>query len=69
MSLVDVGRKAPALTLKDQNEEKHALKDYLGKPVVLYFYPKDDTSGCTAQACQFRDDQAKFNDPRPSFSE
>ncbi|MAB29695.1 MAG: thioredoxin-dependent thiol peroxidase [Planctomycetaceae bacterium] len=60
MSLVDVGRKAPALTLKDQNEEKHALKDYLGKPVVLYFYPKDDTSGCTAQACQFRDDQTKF---------
>jgi peroxiredoxin Q/BCP len=60
MSLVDVGRKAPALTLKDQNEEKHALKDYLGQPVVLYFYPKDDTSGCTAQACQFRDDQPKF---------
>ena len=60
MSLVDVGRKAPALTLKDQNEEKHSLKDFLGQPVVLYFYPKDDTSGCTAQACQFRDDLPKF---------
>ena len=60
MSLVDVGRKAPAFTLADQDGKKHALKDFLGKPVVLYFYPKDDTSGCTKQACQFRDDLPKF---------
>ena len=60
MSLVDVGRKAPAFTLADQDGKKHALKDFLGKPVVLYFYPKDDTSGCTKEACQFRDQQPDF---------
>lgn len=60
MTLVEVGRKAPAFTLSDQDGEKHALKDCLGKPVVLYFYPKDDTSGCTKEACQFRDQQPDF---------
>ena len=60
MSLVDEGRKAPAFTLADQDGKKHALKDFLGKPVVLYFYPKDDTSGCTKEACQFRDQQPDF---------
>ncbi|MEO1130516.1 MAG: thioredoxin-dependent thiol peroxidase [Planctomycetota bacterium] len=55
MSLIDIGKKAPAFTLTDQHGEKHALKDYAGQMVVLYFYPKDDTSGCTKQACQFRD--------------
>lgn len=60
MSLVDVGRKAPAFTLADQDGKKHALKDFLGKPVVLYFYPKDDTSGCTKEACQFRDQKPDF---------
>ena len=60
MTLVEVGRKAPAFTLADQDGKKHALKDCLGKPVVLYFYPKDDTSGCTKEACQFRDQQPDF---------
>ena len=49
------GRKAPAFSLQDQDGKPHALKDHAGKALVLYFYPKDDTSGCTAQACQFRD--------------
>ena len=60
MPLIDEGRKAPAFTLSDQNGERHALKDYLGRPVVLYFYPKDDTSGCTKEACQFRDAMPNF---------
>ncbi len=58
--MIDEGKKAPLFTLPDQEGEKHALKDYAGSPVVLYFYPKDDTSGCTAQACQFRDDLPQF---------
>ena len=60
MSLIEVGRKAPAFTLKDADSKSHALKDYAGKPVVLYFYPKDDTSGCTKEACQFRDALPSF---------
>ncbi|MEC8560465.1 MAG: thioredoxin-dependent thiol peroxidase [Planctomycetota bacterium] len=61
MPLVDIGRKAPAFTLKDSEGQKHSLKDYAGKFVVLYFYPKDDTSGCTKQACQFRDSLPGFD--------
>ena len=61
MPLVDIGKKAPAFTLKDSEGEKHSLKDYAGKFVVLYFYPKDDTSGCTKQACQFRDSLPGFD--------
>ena len=53
--MLKVGQKAPAFTLLDQNGEKHSLKDYLGQKVILYFYPKDNTSGCTKQACGFRD--------------
>ena len=53
--LIDIGATARAFTLPDQQGKKRALKDFRGKWVVLYFYPKDDTSGCTAQACQFRD--------------
>jgi len=53
--LIDEGRKAPAFTLTDQDGNKHKLGDYAGQYVVLYFYPKDNTSGCTKQACQFRD--------------
>jgi len=60
MPLIEVGKKAPAFTLTDQNGDKHALKDYAGKLVVVYFYPKDDTSGCTKEACQFRDMLPKF---------
>ena len=58
--MIDVGKKAPAFTLQDQDGNTHRLTDYAGQPVVLYFYPKDDTPGCTKQACQFRDDLSKF---------
>lgn len=46
---------APEFTLSDQNGEEHSLSDYAGKWLVLYFYPKDDTPGCTTEACSFRD--------------
>ena len=60
MPLVDPGKKAPAFTLKDQDGKTHKLSDYAGQPVVLYFYPKDDTPGCTAEACSFRDNLPQF---------
>lgn len=47
--------KAPEFTLPDQNGKMHSLKDYLGKWVIVYFYPKDATPGCTKEACSFRD--------------
>ena len=50
-----VGDKAPNFILNDQNNEAHQLSDYEGRWVILYFYPKDDTPGCTTQACDFRD--------------
>jgi peroxiredoxin Q/BCP len=49
------GKKAPAFTLKGSDGKTHSLKDYAGKTVVLYFYPKDNTPGCTKEACGFRD--------------
>ena len=55
MPLIEPGRKAPAFTLKDQDGAAHKTADYAGAPLVIYFYPKDDTSGCTAQSCDFRD--------------
>lgn len=48
-------QQAPDFTLQDQTGRPHSLSDYLGKWVVLYFYPKDDTPGCTTEACSFRD--------------
>lgn len=54
------GKPAPAFTLTDQHGKAHALADYKGRPVVLFFYPKDLTSGCTDEACQFRDLLPKF---------
>lgn len=60
MSLVDPGKKAPSFSLKDQEGNVHKLSDYAGRPVVLYFYPKDDTPGCTAETCAFRDNLPKF---------
>ena len=60
MPLVDPGKKAPAFSLKDQDGKTRRLADYAGRPVVLYFYPKDDTPGCTKEACSFRDAFAKF---------
>jgi thioredoxin-dependent peroxiredoxin len=55
MPTVEPGRKAPAFSLEDQDGRTQSLKDYAGRPVVLYFYPKDDTPGCTREACAFRD--------------
>lgn len=55
-----VGDKAPSFKLKNQNGKDISLSDLQGKPVVLYFYPKDDTSGCTKEACNFRDEFPKF---------
>jgi peroxiredoxin Q/BCP len=55
MPLVEPGRKAPAFALPDQDGKLHRLKDYAGRPLILYFYPKDDTPGCTKEACAFRD--------------
>jgi peroxiredoxin Q/BCP len=60
MALIDPGRKAPAFSLKDQAGKTHRLSDYAGRPVVLFFYPKDDTSGCTKEACGFRDALPQF---------
>jgi peroxiredoxin Q/BCP len=55
-----VGRKAPGFTLKDQNGKAHKLSDYAGQWVVLFMYPKDDTPGCTKEACGFGDRSAAF---------
>ena len=49
------GQKAPAFSLEGNDGKKHSLEDYRGKTVVLYFYPRDDTPGCTKEACGFRD--------------
>lgn len=56
------GQAAPAFSLPDQNGKVHNLADYAGRWVVLYFYPKDDTPGCTTEACNFRDDIVKLHD-------
>ncbi|MBE9224442.1 peroxiredoxin [Phormidium sp. LEGE 05292] len=55
-----VGTDAPAFTAKDTNGNTVSLSDFAGKTVVLYFYPKDDTPGCTKQACSFRDAQSDY---------
>lgn len=60
MSLPTVGSKAPAWTMLDQEGKEHSLADYAGEWVVLYFYPKDDTPGCTKEACAFRDNLPTF---------
>jgi peroxiredoxin Q/BCP len=54
------GDRAPAFTLESDSGKKVSLKDFKGKTVILYFYPKDMTSGCTQQACDFRDQHSKF---------
>ena len=53
MALIDPGKKAPAFTLNDQHGDTRRLSDYEGRPVILYFYPKDDTPGCTQESCEF----------------
>lgn len=52
--------KAPDFSLPDQNRKLHSLSDYKGKWIVVYFYPKDDTPGCTKEACEFRDAISEF---------
>jgi len=55
MSLIEPGKKAPAFTLTDQDGTRQRLSDYAGRPVILYFYPKDDTPGCTKESCEFQE--------------
>lgn len=57
---IEEGKAAPAFSLQDANGKTVALKDFKGKNVVVYFYPKDDTPGCTKEACDFRDHLPKF---------
>lgn len=57
---IEVGKKAPAFTLTADDGKKVKLSDLKGSPVVLYFYPKDDTPGCTKEACAFRDRKAEM---------
>jgi peroxiredoxin Q/BCP len=59
---LSVGDAAPSFTVKDTNGNTVSLSDYAGKTVVLYFYPKDDTPGCTKEACSFRDNYAVYQD-------
>ena len=56
-----VGDSAPDFELPDQDGKIHKLSDYQGQKILVYFYPKDDTPGCTIEACQIRDDFPKFN--------
>ena len=58
--MLKTGDKAPEFDLVGDDGKKYSLKDFIGKKVVLYFYPKDDTSGCTAEACSFRDNIKNF---------
>jgi thioredoxin-dependent peroxiredoxin len=58
--MIAEGKKAPAFKLKDQDGKSYSLKDFSGKKIVLYFYPKDNTSGCTKEACSFRDSYSEI---------
>jgi len=60
--LLEIGTKAPAFELPDQNGEIHTLEEYRGKKVILYFYPKDNTPGCTKQACGFGELYPQFTE-------
>lgn len=60
--MLETGTKAPDFTLPDQNGEIHKLSDYAGKKVILYFYPKDNTAGCTKQACGFSERYPQFTE-------
>lgn len=60
MSLLAVGTQAPEFTTTDQDGKRRSLSDFKGKKVILYFYPKDNTPGCTKEACAFRDHFAEF---------
>jgi len=58
--MVEEGKKAPAIKLKNQDDKTVSLNDFKDQNIVLYFYPKDNTSGCTTEACNFRDEFPKF---------
>lgn len=58
---IPAGQSAPDFTLVDESGTTRKLSDYRGSPVVLYFYPKDDTTGCTKEACSFRDDYSAYD--------
>ena len=58
--MLEVGTKAPDFTLPDQNGDLHSLSEYKGKKIILYFYPKDNTPGCTKQACGFAERYPQF---------
>ena len=60
--MLEIGTKAPAFELPDQNGDIHTLEEYKGKKVILYFYPKDNTPGCTKQACAFGDLYPQFTE-------
>ena len=60
--MLEMGTKAPAFSLPDQNGEIHTLEEYKGKKVILYFYPKDSTPGCTKQACNFAELYPQFTE-------
>jgi len=60
--MLEIGTKAPDFELPDQNGKLHRLSDYLGQKVILYFYPKDNTSGCTKQACGFSERNPQFRE-------
>lgn len=60
--MLEIGTKAPAFSLPDQNGDMHTLEDYKGKKVILYFYPKDSTAGCTKQACGFAELYPQFTE-------
>ena len=59
---IQAGSPAPEFSLLDENEQIHRLKEYRGRTVLLYFYPKDDTPGCTTEACNFRDDYSAYQE-------
>jgi len=61
MARLEAGATAPAFTLTDQDEKSVSLKDFKGQKVVVYFYPRDDTPGCTKEACQFNDNLKAFS--------
>ena len=60
--MIEVGTKAPSFELPDQNGVIHTLEEYRGKKLILYFYPKDNTPGCTKQACGFSDRYPQFEE-------
>ena len=60
--MLEIGTKAPAFSLPDQNGDIHTLSEYAGKKVILYFYPKDNTAGCTKQACGFSELNTQFEE-------